>query len=153
MDLGTTFGPTNLPMQQQQSGQNRPLNPVQDAIRVLSFRVPSVVGANSPIPQGLLGGPTALGPQLNNLLTINWLRQLMGQGGQLPNGFRLPNEARTIAPGFGGPMQGTQPPAPPTLPGPLPINITPGGTGRRRAAAARLATADRRGAACRLAPG
>ena len=133
MDIGTTVSPTNYQDPSQgQRPQGGPINPVQDAIRILSFRVPSVVGANSPIPQSLMGGPTALGPQLSNNLMINWLRMLMGQGGPdiangggpmmppRPGGFRLPNEGRMGQPGTGGPSVG----APPVSP---PVNVTPGG--------------------------
>lgn len=86
---GVSFSPFNAPPQGGQ-GMQKPggVQPVQDAIRMLSFRMPSTVGASSPAPQGLMGGQTALGGQLSNPLALNWLRALFG--GQAMPGAALP---------------------------------------------------------------
>ena len=63
-DYGLSFSP--LTQGQNRTGQASPSgggsqNPVQDAIRTLSYRVPRTVGAQSPIPQALLSAPGGQG--------------------------------------------------------------------------------------------
>ncbi len=100
---GISFSPFNQPPQMGQGGP-RPggVTPIQDAIRMLSFRMPTTVGASSPAPQGIMGGQTAQGGQLGNPLALNWLRALFG-GGQMP-GAPLPGMGGGMPPGgaFGG---------------------------------------------------
>jgi hypothetical protein len=59
-------------------------NPVQDAIKLLSFRLPRNVGASPVAPGAIMGGPTALGPQLGNSIAEQWLKALF-QGQPLPS--------------------------------------------------------------------
>lgn len=78
---GLSFSPFNQKPNQAAPGQQSA--PVQDAIKIMSFRMPSVVGAGAPAPQGLLGGPTGQGGSLDSGLLQEFLRRiLMGQGGQ-----------------------------------------------------------------------
>lgn len=104
---GVSFSPFNAPPQMGQ-GQQKPggVSPVQDAIRMLSFRMPSTVGASAPAPQGLMGGQTAMGGQLGNPLALNWLRALFG--GQAMPGAPLPGMGGGMPPGMGG-MGGMSP--------------------------------------------
>lgn len=78
MNAGISFSPFG-----QQGGSNQngsqarpqgPQAPVQDAIRLLSLKLPSNVGPTA--PSGMLGGPTPLGPQLGNAIADNWLQGL-----------------------------------------------------------------------------
>ena len=77
---GVSFSPLDKgPNQSQETA------PVQDAIKIMSFRMPSVVGAGAPAPQGLLGGPTAQGGFLQSGLMQALLKRLFqGQGLQMP---------------------------------------------------------------------
>ncbi len=144
---GISFSPFNQPPQMGQGQRPGGVTPIQDAIRMLSFRMPSTVGASSPTPQGLMGGQTALGGQLGNPLALNWLRALFG--GQAMPGAPLPGMGAGTPPGgFGGipglPRQGPSEgndvtggnPPPVGAPwggggGGLPVNIgfDPGGQG------------------------
>ncbi|HYE87699.1 MAG TPA: hypothetical protein VEA16_15155, partial [Vicinamibacterales bacterium] len=67
---------------QQQSGYRAP---VQQAIKLLSLRLPSVVGARAIAPQALLegGGSQAIGGPggLSGNALIEWLRKQMQQSG------------------------------------------------------------------------
>ena len=126
--LGQTFSPMDNGM----SGQQKPTGnaqPVQDAIRILSFRMPTTVGASGITPPQNMQGPTALGGQLggfpgSNPSLIEFLQRLFG-GGRAPSG---PSAAPAGAPGPMGP--------PPSLgpagggPG---VNITPGDGGPKAA--------------------
>lgn len=74
--VGMTFSPLNAPSQGQ-PGQG-PQSPLQDAIKLLSFKLPTTVGAGA--PSGLLGPPTAagaMGPQQGDGSMDNWLMQLL----------------------------------------------------------------------------
>lgn len=72
MNTGLSFSPTD-----QSNDPNRPkgsANPVQDAIQLLSFRLPSFLGASSPSP--LVGGaPSALGSQIGGGVVEEWLKR------------------------------------------------------------------------------
>ena len=62
--LGLTFAPTNQNLQEAQAGGGPGGSPVQQAIRVLSLRMPRsprVVGAPGIAPQALLQAPGAAG--------------------------------------------------------------------------------------------
>lgn len=109
-DLGVSFSPFNQPQKgQAPAGQTAP---VQDAIKIMSLRMPTVAGASAAAPQALLGGPTAQGGQLgsaNGGLLQAFLRRLL-LGGQ--------------------PTAGVNPPAPPQGLGapPMPTSgLAPGG--------------------------
>lgn len=70
--LGQPGGATDPMQQQRPSGA-----PVQDAIRLLSLKMPTTAGPSAVSP--LFGGsPTALGPQLGNVIADNWLQQQYG---------------------------------------------------------------------------
>jgi len=85
MALGVTFAPGSQNPTQQKTGAP----PLQEAIKLLSLRLPKVVGANSPIPQQLLTAPGGMGapdPTGNPLLDM--LRAILGA--QTPNAMGLP---------------------------------------------------------------
>lgn len=78
-DVGLTFSPTS---DQSNAQQRTPggggLSPVQDAIRILSFKLPTVLGPGAITPGSNLGQPYGLGDSVIQ----EWLRQLMmGVGG------------------------------------------------------------------------
>ena len=75
-DVGLSFSPTSVNSQQQHTGQGS--SPVQDAIRILSFRLPTVLGASAATPMQNLGGPSPFGSQLGAAVIQNWLKQLLG---------------------------------------------------------------------------
>lgn len=78
MNAGISFSPLGQAGgSNQASGQpaNRPTQaPVQDAIRLLSLKLPTNVGPTA--PSGVLGGPTPLGAQMGNAIADNWLKGL-----------------------------------------------------------------------------
>jgi hypothetical protein len=90
---GLSFSPTQQslgPGPDQQKGSG---NPVQDAIKLLSFKLPTNVGQNAIAPNALIaGGPTALGGQSGSALIQNFLQsllsghQLAGLGAAGPTG-------------------------------------------------------------------
>ena len=104
-DAGMTFSPLNT-----QPGQTpgRGPNTVQDAIKLLSFRLPENGASASP----LLGPQTALGGQPQN-----WLIQLLhgliqNPGGLPPGGARASVQMHAPPPqSQGGAFQGGMPPA------------------------------------------
>jgi len=87
--VGMTFSPLNAPMPGQPGSQASPL---QDAIKLLSFQLPSVVGAGA--GSGVLGPPTAAGglsAGVGDGSANSWLMQLLkglvpdaGQTGMAP---------------------------------------------------------------------
>ena len=91
VNTGLSFSPFQQPQGMQPAqGPSQGATPVQDAIRLLSFRMPSVVGAGAPTAAGNLFGQSPLGGQLQNPMLLNWLRTLLqGVGtlsGQAPMG-------------------------------------------------------------------
>lgn len=143
-DLGVSFSPFNQPA----AGKAQPVGaagqPVQDAIKILSLRVPTTVGASSGAPQSLLGGPTALGSQLNSFAALGG-----GQAGQVGNiqeflrrillgnqGAPALGSNAAVSP-FGTPdasiapstMQAGEPPQAATETGGLPVSINFGNPG------------------------
>lgn len=57
---------------------------VQEAIKVLSLRMPRVVGASAPAPSALLNAPGSGGnPQIDSVVN-QILQRVMGSGGQAP---------------------------------------------------------------------
>lgn len=118
--LGVSFSPLD---QGKASGQDQPVNPVQEAIKLLSFRMPTVVGAGAPSPLALMGGPNGGGTQLGMSAADQWIRRfLMGQMGQQPGSAPV------------GPGQAPAGPAPnpnvgytpPGMPRPAPVTDPPG---------------------------
>ena len=130
MNLGITFAPGhNTTGMQQRPGMAS--QPVQEAIKLLSLRLPRIVGANAPIPQGLLfgaGGEGLPDPTGNPLLDI--LRRRLGDPGAIPgdpSGLPpLPPPPPRWTPGFddevpiGSPEPTRTVPQDPSLPPPLP---------------------------------
>lgn len=113
MPLGLSFAPTD---QNQQEQQNKPVGtPIQDAIKILSLRIPSFAGAKGIAPDALLQGGGAgsfpFGGQTPGGLD-EYLRRLFAGGGMAPTGgLPQPNvipggEARMAEPAP-GPAQWT----------------------------------------------
>lgn len=115
--LGLAFSPTNQTMPGSGMARSAAPSTVQDAIKILSFRLPTTVGQNGIAPQSLLGSPTGFGQQLGSALAENWLRSLFSGAG-------MPTSQ--TAPGLGQPALGASPVpgAMPQGPGSLP-NTTP----------------------------
>lgn len=118
---GQTFSPANS---QASGGPSGSAPTLQDAIRLLSFRLPTNVGASAPAAPGLLGGGSQGAPMGGGMpgATESWLQTLFGGGGgqQLPP-FLAALQERIRA-------QGGMPGAPGGMPGgPGPM---PGGGGQ-----------------------
>ena len=110
-DFGISFFPSeNRLSPGGGQGATPPVNPLQEAIRVLSLHLPRMTGPPGLAPQSLLSGP---GGQGSNLLAI--LQRLLGGGMGLPQGG-----VASPAGVMGGPSMGQAP-----LPMP---HVTPGGT-------------------------
>ena len=114
--IGLSFAPTG-----QRDAQNGPdASPLQQAIKILSLRVPQNAGAGGIAPTALLTGPGAagLGGLGGGMDLLAFLRRLLQPGAPRQPG------------GMGGvPGMGSAPGVPPPSV-PLP-NITPGDTGPR----------------------
>lgn len=123
-DFGLSFAPTG--QNEAQNAQNQ--TPLQDAIKVLSLRIPSFVGAQGIAPQALLGGAGAAGAPGASAVPGG-----PGPGG-VPGG--LDDWLRRLLMGMGNPMGGGQPGgqpaamgAPPPMGIPTP-RVTPGDEAR-----------------------
>jgi hypothetical protein len=116
-----------------QSMQQKPtgaVNPVQDAIRILSFRMPSTVGASGITPQQNMQGPTALGGQLggfpgSNPSLIDFLQRLFGGRAAGPMGAPPSAPGMPSAPPMTGPGVNVTPQTPPGIP---PVKMPEPGT-------------------------
>ena len=77
---GVSFSPMQQSGPMGYGGQRpSPVNPVQDAIKTLSYSIPKQVGASAAAPQMLLGqNPSALGPQTQSVAVQNWLKAIFG---------------------------------------------------------------------------
>jgi len=92
MNAGISFSPLGQQGGQAQgNGQNNTATPpVQDAIRLLSLKLPSVLGPTA--PSGVaFATPSALGPQLGSALAQNWLRGLFSPSTPVQSGASTPN--------------------------------------------------------------
>lgn len=89
---GVSFSPINAAPP---AGQGTPQSPLQDAIKILSFRMPKVVGAYSPSP---------LAGNLGDSVADNWLMNLFK--GLLPGGESPVPGAPGAPPPFGFPGSG-----------------------------------------------
>lgn len=109
--LGQSFlpGGNDDRMRQDQAGAG-PSNPIQEAIKVLSLKLPRVVGAGAPAPQELLTGLGGAGVQ-NPIAQI--LQQMFGQGSPQAAGGAMGGES------------GAGMPAPPPSGGKPRIDIIP----------------------------
>ena len=113
MNVGRSFSAFN--QDPTAGGYGRPsISPVQDAIKILSLRLPTTVGPNS--PSGVLaGGPSVAGPGSGTALAENWLRLLfsgqlgMGPGGAPDMGGMGMPDLSWFGSSVGGPMAGRAP--------------------------------------------
>ena len=102
---GISFQPGN------QQGRSA-LNPVQQAVQLLSLRLPTVVGARALAPQALLTAPggQALGGSGSPDATLELLRRLMQQSQAAPTLPQMPQAAPVAM------LPQAQPPQTPMLP-------------------------------------
>lgn len=111
--LGQSFLPGADDQRMQQQEGAGPVNPVQEAIKVLSLKIPRYLGAQAPAPPQLLNSMG--GGALQNPLAQLILQQFMPHAGG----------------GGSSPMPGATPAAPPPGPAPNPVihyMPNPGGT-------------------------
>ncbi len=107
--FGLSFSPTS------QDTASKPFNaqtPTQDAIRLLSLRIPRVVGAGAPISGALLNAPGSAGmpagmsigstPGTPQLSLEDILRKLFGQ--MMGTGTQPPSAAPSVPGVFNGPL-------------------------------------------------
>lgn len=108
MGMGVSFVPNGQgdPMNRQQPGQASGAPPLQQAIQMLSLRLPRVVGANALAPGQLLNAPGGMGGSGNPLLEA--LLRLAGMGGSFQGGQggpggsgMLPSASGPTLPRFG----------------------------------------------------
>lgn len=112
-NIGLSFSPTQ--QNPAQPNASPAISPVQDAIRILSFRLPTVLGAGAVTPMQNLGGPNPLGTHIGSSVIENWLKQLFGGGGAAG---MAPSSSYDSLFGSGG-QSGIAPPSmPPSLPNP-----------------------------------
>jgi hypothetical protein len=132
MDAGISFSPAqNQPTGQVGGGMAKPgATPLQDAIKLLSFKLPTNVGASAPSPSQIMGGPTPMGAQLGNGVANNWLMALFqGLNPAATGGFQArlgvpaynPGDGSMAGMGAGSPMGSPMPS------GGAPGDATPGG--------------------------
>ena len=100
-DFGVQFAPTaQNQLQNQQNGQAS--TPIQDAIKVLSLRIPQFVGARGVAPNALMQAAGGAGMATGGMGLEQWLAQLFGQmggGGMAPPPNVIPGgEARYPTP-------------------------------------------------------
>lgn len=132
-DFGLSFAPTGQNEQQNQQNQT----PIQDAIKVLSLRIPSFHGARSPIPNALLQASGAAGMPGGGGVPgglEEWLRRLFSGGGMpgsMTPGSAPPPAVRPGDPGMETRIPMPQPPqitAPDRMPQPRPSGGQGGAT-------------------------
>lgn len=123
MSMGVSFVPSGQgdPMNRQQQGQAPGAPPLQQAIQMLSLRLPRVVGANALAPGQLLNAPGGMGgsgnPLLEALLRLAGMGGGQGQPGMGAQG--LPSFSGSTLPRFGAGDE-QQRPAPSVQPPPQP---------------------------------
>jgi hypothetical protein len=96
-----------------EGGPQQDLEPLQEAVKLLNLRLPSVVGASSPVSPQLLGA-TGLSGQTN----AEFLRKLLGLDMPAPRPVPSNGSAPggSASGGFPGPMPGGSVPPPPESP-------------------------------------
>lgn len=105
-EFGATFAPFPDP-----SGRNANINPVQQAIQLLSLRIPRVVGAAAPAPAALLNSPGSGGrPDVHSAVLQSVLRTIMAQPEAL--GVSAPPPSPVTVPPLDAPPVATEAPAP-----------------------------------------
>lgn len=98
---GVNFQPGNAGDQQRRATGGSP-DGIQEAIKVLSLRLPKVVGARAVSPQALLQSPGSGGnPRVDSIVQSVLSRMFPGQGGPQPSAPMLPSG--------GGQTSGTMP--------------------------------------------
>lgn len=107
------FGVSFLPGADQSNGPAAPRNPMQEAIQVLSLRLPKVFGARSLAPAPLLTAPGGMGqPAARGNVAAQALAQMAG----LPPGAMPPQMAAPMVP---PPMGLPSMAGPPSAPAPM----------------------------------
>ncbi len=91
--MGVSFVPGGQgdPQNRSQQGEASGAAPLQQAIQMLSLRLPRVVGANAMAPGQLLNAPGGMGGSGNPLLEALLRLAGMAGGGGMPSG--MPNQA------------------------------------------------------------
>ncbi len=111
MPLGTSYSP----LSQEDPTQRKPLagRPVQEAIKMLSLRMPRVQGAQALAPSALLNAPGSQGMSMEALRKL--LQQLSGGGAATPASAAAPSLAPPSLPSPAVPsLAPTFPPTPAT---------------------------------------
>lgn len=113
--IGLSFAPGQNPNQQQPGSQDSAISPVQQAIKILSMRVPQNAGPGGITPNALLTGPgsAGLGAAGGGFDLMALLRRLLQPGGQSSAG---PADAMPM-PGPAGQMPSPSVPLPHVTPG------------------------------------
>src|SRR5690606_20872142 len=119
---GESFAPLARENGQNAGPARRGAAPIQEAIRVLNLRVPSVVGARALSPQALLSAPGSAGiPNAAGVQIEQLLRRIFGQAG-IPGLPAAPTGPGAM--GVAGPAimpSAASAPAPHITPGIVPI--------------------------------
>ena len=109
---GVNFQPGSMEQERnRRMGASGSADGVQEAIKVLSLRLPKVVGARAVSPSALLQGQGGQGnPQIDSMVERVLAKMFPGQGGQQPNAPVLPTQSpgtsHGYGPQFGGNVQG-----------------------------------------------
>lgn len=116
MEIGQSFSPTsgnaNNPYGNRTGVGASNASPVMDAIKILSFRVPQVLGPNAPVAQSLIAGPGGATPMGSNAaLTDQFFQRFFGgAGGQVPPDLLSLFQQAGVA-GMGAPPMGASLPS------------------------------------------
>lgn len=122
--IGLSFAPIGNPNEPGSESPNGPVNPVQEAIKVLSLKIPRISGQASPIPHALLAGLGSAGSSPIEQI----LAQLFGQGVSAPTPNVDLYEGASQQPTNGLEFH---PPEPPQTPTQLPTQQIPSRMPRR----------------------
>lgn len=94
---GVNFQPGSFDQEQQrQRSQNGSAQGVQEAIKVLSLRLPKVVGAQAVSPRALLSSPGSGGNPRVDSLVQSVLSRMFGQQGGAPSAPMVPPQSNTM---------------------------------------------------------
>src|SRR5688572_17236293 len=121
---GVNFQPGGGPSGDPRQPRNPQGSGVQEAIKILSLRLPKVVGAQAAVPQALLSGTGSSGNRVDSVVNQVLSRILpTGQPPQTPTATMPPRtvgprsgESHTGAPSFSGGGSPTSAPAMPSWP-------------------------------------
>lgn len=111
---GVSFQPGSLDQEQQRrQATNGTAQGVQEAIKVLSLRLPKVVGAQAAAPQALLQSPGSGGNSHVDSIVQSVLSKIFPQsGGPAPSAPTLPMQTEGTSHGYSEPAQPSAPSAP-----------------------------------------